>query len=72
MQILAKEALASLSNTPIAQHAMPTFEDLFPAVVDPSSPFESEVVMPTEYDVSGPALIMHSSGELSSQRTKLR
>lgn len=65
MQALGKGALASLaeSGVHVIEHAMPVFEDLFPETVDPSSPFEAAVELPSSYDMSETSIIMHSSGK---------
>ncbi len=63
---VADEALKSLADLQLPVHvdrlAMPVFEDLFPKVVDPASPFEAEVDFPTSYDMGSVAVILHSSG----------
>ena len=74
MQEVAKEALSRLSDTgiQITQHAMPTFQDLYPTTIDPSSPFDAAVEMPVSYDMSATSIIMHSSGVLFLVNTPRR
>ncbi|KAI1789126.1 acetyl-CoA synthetase-like protein [Ganoderma leucocontextum] len=61
---IADEAFQSLADlrVHVDRLAMPVFEDLFPETVDPASPFEAEVELPTSYDMEAVAVILHSSG----------
>lgn len=64
MQAVAADALGTLakSGITIAQHAMPVFEDLYPAEPDPCSPFEGVMDLPG--NTGGTLeLILHSSGK---------
>ena len=65
MQTLAAGAISRLAEmgVDVKQHPMPVFENLYPKVVDPSSPFEQSCEMPTSYDMTSPVFVMHSSGE---------
>ena len=64
MQSIAKTALAAVaeSGIHISQHAMPVYEDLYPKTADLGGPFEAKVVFPSSYDMTEPALVLHSSG----------
>ncbi len=64
----AREALATLANAGqhVAQLELPTFEDLFAEVLDPQSPYEARVELPTTFDMDAVGVIMHSSGECCS------
>lgn len=60
MSSLVDQAIAGLDH--VTQHAMPLFEDLFlPRETEDHSRVHSAPEMP-QYDLEGPALILHSSG----------
>ncbi len=67
MQGIADEALAilSASGVHVAQHAMPTFEDIYSDELDPQSPFAVEVELPQKFHIKAHGIILHSSGWLS-------
>lgn len=62
---VADEALKSLADLRmhVDRLTMPLFEDLFPKVVDPESPFEAHIEFPASYDMEAAAVILHSSGK---------
>ncbi|RDX43676.1 acetyl-CoA synthetase-like protein [Lentinus brumalis] len=67
----AREALATLANAGqhVAQLELPTFEDLFAEVLDPQSPYEARVELPTTFDMDAVGVIMHSSGSTGHPKT---
>ena len=64
LQETAKTALSELERAghSVVHLDLPTFEDLFAEKLDPASPLEAAVELPTRFDKNTLAGIMHSSG----------
>ncbi|KAI0755845.1 acetyl-CoA synthetase-like protein [Fomes fomentarius] len=71
MRGVAQEALSSLSanGKHVVEIGIPTFEELFAERLEPSSPYDAQVVLPTSFDVTGAAAILHSSGSTGHPKT---